>query len=106
MPCFRGGFVRSGLAEDRSKPDDIRAVACFLVVDRARFRIFACCYRKLHFGGIQPNAKLLHSHREVSTTRLRIAESAQVRRNNNSPATRRPRHILNALAGCGPREAA
>ena len=31
-------FVCSGLAENRSKPDDIRAVACFPVVDRARFR--------------------------------------------------------------------
>lgn len=39
MPFFRGGFVRGGLAEDRSKPHDIFAVACFFVVGRAGFGI-------------------------------------------------------------------
>src|SRR5262245_44007527 len=36
---FCGGFVRGGLAEDRSKPNDILGVACFLVVDRTGFGI-------------------------------------------------------------------
>ena len=34
---------------------------------------------KTPFSGFQPDVTL-HSHREVSTTRLRIAESAQVRK--------------------------
>jgi len=37
-------------------------------------------FPKTPFSGFQPDVTLLHSHREVSTTRLRIAESAQGRK--------------------------